>query len=115
MGQNNNGLNQKMQAALIAKFKKGLCNTLVATCVAEEGLDIGDVNLIISYDCLSSPIRMVQRFGRTGRAGSGTVMILIQRGEEETKWKQSQKKSKAIMDVLKHQSKTTAPPTQEKG
>ena len=116
VGQNNNGLNQKMQAALIAKFKKGLCNTLVATCVAEEGLDIGDVNLIISYDCLSSPIRMVQRFGRTGRAGSGTVMILIQRGEEETKWKQSQKKSKAIMDVLKHQSKTTAPPqTQEKG
>lgn len=48
-----------MQAALIAKFKKGDYNTLVATCVAEEGLDIGDVNLIISYDCLASPIRMV--------------------------------------------------------
>jgi ERCC4-related helicase len=48
-----------MQAALIAKFKQGHYNTLVATCVAEEGLDIGDVNLIISYDCLASPIRMV--------------------------------------------------------
>jgi ERCC4-related helicase len=59
VGQNNNGLNQRMQAALIKKFKEGNCNTLVATCVAEEGLDIGDVNLIISYDCLSSPIRMV--------------------------------------------------------
>jgi ERCC4-related helicase len=47
---------------------------------------------------------MVQRFGRTGRAGVGTVMILIQRGEEETKWKQSQKNSKAIMTELKHQS-----------
>jgi ERCC4-related helicase len=77
VGQQNHGLNQKMQAALINKFKKGGCNVLVATCVAEEGLDIGDVNLIISYDCLSSPIRMVQRFGRTGRAGVGTVIILI--------------------------------------
>ena len=48
-----------MQAALLAKFKIGGYNTLVATCVAEEGLDIGDVNLIISYDCLASPIRMV--------------------------------------------------------
>ena len=78
-----------MQAALIAKFKRGGLNTLVATCVAEEGLDIGDVNLIISYDCLSSPIRMVQRFGRTGRAGVGKVIVLIQKGEEENKWKMS--------------------------
>lgn len=44
---------------MIHKFKTGSCNTLIATCVAEEGLDIGDVNLIISYDCLASPIRMV--------------------------------------------------------
>jgi ERCC4-related helicase len=48
-----------MQQALIQKFKTGNLNTLVATCVAEEGLDIGAIDLIISYDCLSSPIRMV--------------------------------------------------------
>ena len=40
-------------------FKDGQINTLVATSVAEEGLDIGNVNLIISYDCLASPVRMV--------------------------------------------------------
>ena len=55
----------------------GTLNALIATSVAEEGLDIGDVNLIISYDCLASPIRMVQRLGRTGRAGEGKVIILI--------------------------------------
>ena len=77
IGQNNNGLTQKLQAAMIMKFKRGDLNTLIATCVAEEGLDIGDVNLIISYDCLASPIRMVQRFGRTGRAGVGKVIVLI--------------------------------------
>jgi ATP-dependent DNA helicase MPH1 len=52
---------------MIKKFKDGKINTLIATCVAEEGLDIGNVDLIISYDCLASPIRMIQRFGRTGR------------------------------------------------
>ena len=57
--------------------------------MAEEGLDIGAVNLIVSYDMLSSPVRMVQRFGRTGRAGVGKIVCLIQKGDEETKWKNS--------------------------
>jgi superfamily II DNA/RNA helicase len=77
--------------------------------VAEEGLDIGDVNLIISYDCLASPIRMVQRFGRTGRAGAGKVIVLISRGEEENKYKQSKVNSRKIMDALKEQSKRSKP------
>ena len=59
VGQNNGGLSQKFQAAMIKKFKEGKINTLIATCVAEEGLDIGNVDLIISYDCLASPIRMI--------------------------------------------------------
>jgi len=32
---------------------------LVATCVAEEGLDIGEVDLIICYDSGLNPIRMI--------------------------------------------------------
>jgi len=71
------------------KFKEGRLNTLVATCVAEEGLDIGAIDLIVSYDCLASPIRMIQRFGRTGRAGVGKVIVLISKGEEQKKFKQS--------------------------
>ena len=99
-----------MQAALINRFKRGDLNTLVATCVAEEGLDIGDVNLIISYDCLSSPVRMVQRFGRTGRAGVGKIIVLIQRGEEENKYKQSKMNSRKIMDSIKEASKPSKLP-----
>ena len=76
-----------MQAARVHQFKKGALNVLVATSVAEEGLDIGDVNLIVSYDCLASPVRMVQRLGRTGRAGVGKVIILISKGDEENKIK----------------------------
>jgi hypothetical protein len=32
---------------------------LVATCIGEEGLDIGEVDLIICYDTQKTPIRMV--------------------------------------------------------
>jgi ERCC4-related helicase len=80
----------------------------VATSVAEEGLDIGNVNLIISYDCLSSPIRMVQRLGRTGRAGVGKVIILIQRGSEEKKIHMSRTNHQKIMATLKNLSKKRA-------
>lgn len=83
---------------MVQKFKDNLLNTLIATCVGEEGLDIGEVDLIISYDCLASPIRMVQRLGRTGRARVGKVIILISKGEEELKKQKYEMQSKKIMN-----------------
>lgn len=77
----------------------------MATSIGEEGLDIGDVDLIISYDCLASPVRMVQRLGRTGRASKGKVIILVAKGEEEIKKKRYEENSKAIMRRLKQVSK----------
>ena len=66
----------------------------MATSIGEEGLDIGDVDLIICYDTSSSPIRMVfssflllitqlQRMGRTGRKRQGRVVFLCTEGKEE--------------------------------
>ena len=37
------GLTQKDQIAVVKKFREGGYNTLVSTCVGEEGLDIGEV------------------------------------------------------------------------
>jgi len=56
---------------------------LVATSIGEEGLDIGDVDLIICYDTNSSPVRMLQRMGRTGRKREGRVVFLCTEGKEE--------------------------------
>lgn len=65
-------------------FKSGICNTLVSTCIGEEGLDVGEVDLIICFDISSkSPIRMVQRMGRTGRQRDGRVVVLITEGKEQ--------------------------------
>ncbi|MCJ1320230.1 3'-5' DNA helicase [Xylographa vitiligo] len=77
------GMDQKTQLDIIEKFKKGVYNTLVATSIGEEGLDIGEVDLIVCYDASASPIRMLQRMGRTGRKRAGNIVMLLMKGKEE--------------------------------
>lgn len=81
----NTGMRQKEQIQAIKDFKAGTYNVLVATCVAEEGLDIGEVDLIVCYDTSSSPISNTQRRGRTGRKRTGNVHTLVTAGYEEKK------------------------------
>ncbi|KAK4984538.1 3'-5' DNA helicase [Elasticomyces elasticus] len=76
------GMDQKRQLDIIQKFKSGIYNTLVATSIGEEGLDIGEIDLIVCYDSSSSPIRMLQRMGRTGRKRAGNIVLLQMRGKE---------------------------------
>lgn len=76
------GMNQKRQKEVIREFKDGTINILVATSIGEEGLDIGEVDLIICYDSTSSPIKNIQRMGRTGRNRDGKVILLFSSNEE---------------------------------
>ena len=80
------GMKQKQQIETIEKFKTGSFNVLVATSIGEEGLDIGQVDLIVCYDASSSPIRMLQRMGRTGRKRAGNILLLLMKGKEEDKF-----------------------------
>uniref|UniRef100_A0A2H1W717 SFRICE_005638 n=1 Tax=Spodoptera frugiperda TaxID=7108 RepID=A0A2H1W717_SPOFR len=76
-------VSQKQQLRVMRSFREGECNVLVATCVAEEGLDVGSVDLIICFDISTkSPVRLVQRCGRTGRERGGEVFILVTEGRE---------------------------------
>jgi len=70
------GLSQKKQVEILEMFKKGDYNVLVATNVAEEGLDIAECDLVIFYDVVASEIRLIQRKGRTARHRKGKVLIL---------------------------------------
>lgn len=76
------GMNQKLQKEIIKKFNHGEYNILVATSIGEEGLDIGEVDLIVCYDSTSSPIKNIQRMGRTGRKRDGKVLLLFSSNEE---------------------------------
>jgi len=71
------GLKQKEQKEMIERFKKGELNVLVATSIAEEGLDIPEVKQVIFYEPVPSAIRKIQRAGRTARLAPGALKILV--------------------------------------
>ncbi|MFN6515879.1 MAG: helicase-related protein [Nostoc sp. CreGUA01] len=50
-------------------------NTLIATDVLAEGLNLQDGDLIINYDLHWNPVKLIQRFGRIDRIGSDKDVI----------------------------------------
>jgi Fanconi anemia group M protein len=99
------GLRQKEQVELIKKFKEGEYNILVATSVAEEGLDIPATDLVVFYEPIPSEIRTIQRRGRTGRKRPGKVIVLItkQTRDEAYFWssKGKEKRMKRELEFLR--------------
>jgi len=95
------GLSQKRQVEIIDAFKKGVYNVLVATSVAEEGLDIPSTDLVVFYEPVPSEIRTIQRRGRTGRRRLGRVVILISGGtrDEAYYWSSNRKEKKMIEEL----------------
>ncbi|KFO61959.1 Fanconi anemia group M protein, partial [Corvus brachyrhynchos] len=78
-GKSTKGFTQKEQLEVVRRFREGGYNTLVSTCVGEEGLDIGEVDLIVCFDAQRSPVRLVQRMGRTGRRRHGGLVVVTVR------------------------------------
>ncbi|CAO3591922.1 unnamed protein product [Absidia cylindrospora] len=93
------GMSQKEQQQTIDRFKKGDVNVMVATCIGEEGLDIGEVDLIVCYDSQSSSIRLLQRMGRTGRRRQGHCVMLMTE-QEERKFKKATDSYKFIQNTI---------------
>lgn len=95
------GLSQKEQKKIIEEFSSGEINILVATCIAEEGLDIPEVNSVIFYEPVASAIRSIQRSGRTARLMKGKLIILITKGtRDETFYYASRSRSKKMEKVI---------------
>ena len=90
------GLSQKQQVELIEQFKDGLYNVLICTSVAEEGLDIPCVDLVVFYEPIPSAIRTIQRRGRTGRQDKGKVVMLMAQNtrDEGYRWSAHHKEKK---------------------
>lgn len=55
--------------AIMARFRNGLINVLVATDVAARGIDVDDIEAVFNYDLPQDVEYYVHRIGRTGRAG----------------------------------------------
>lgn len=96
------GMNQKEQKEIIDKFKEREINILIATSVAEEGINIPNVNRVIFYEPVPSEIRGIQRKGRTGRSHIGEVTILITEGtRDEAYFYASTHKEKKMQNIVK--------------
>ncbi len=73
------GFAQAQRDRVMARFREGVADLLIATDVAARGLDIEHVSHVINYDIPESPDVYVHRIGRTGRAGrEGTAITLVQ-------------------------------------
>ncbi len=71
------GMSQKQQQQTLQEFKDGEFEVLVSTSVAEEGLDVPEVDLVCFYEPVPTAIRSIQRKGRTGRQAEGQVVVLM--------------------------------------
>ncbi|WP_137291201.1 DEAD/DEAH box helicase [Natronorubrum halophilum] len=71
------GMTQTQQQAVLDEFRAGEFEVLVSTSVAEEGLDVPEVDLVLFYEPVPTAIRSIQRKGRTGRQSEGRVVVLM--------------------------------------
>ena len=63
-------------------FKSGKLRVLVATDIAQRGLDISGISHVINYDVPQQPEDYVHRIGRTGRAAATGDAYTFMSGEE---------------------------------
>lgn len=71
------GMSQKQQKDVLERFRNNEFQVLVSTSVAEEGLDVPEVDLVLFYEPVPKGVRAVQRKGRTGRQKEGNVSVLM--------------------------------------
>jgi len=71
------GMTQTEQQDALDAFRSGEFEVLVSTSVAEEGLDVPEVDLVLFFEPVPTAIRSIQRKGRTGRQAEGRVVVLL--------------------------------------
>jgi ATP-dependent RNA helicase RhlE len=74
------GMGERTRA--LARFADGKVRVLVATDVAQRGLDVEGITHVVNYDVPTDPEDYVHRIGRTGRAGAtGDAVTFVTAGD----------------------------------
>ncbi len=99
------GMSQKEQAQVLGAFRAGRFPILVASSVAEEGLDVPDVDLVVFFESVPSEIRAIQRRGRTGRTSLGRVVVLLTRATRDVRYQIAEaRREKAMHRIVRRLS-----------
>ena len=100
------GMNQKEQAQVLSAFREGRFPILVASSVAEEGLDVPDVDLVVFFESVPSEIRAIQRRGRTGRSSLGRVTVLLTRETRDVRYQVAEvRREQAMRRIVRRLSR----------
>jgi ATP-dependent RNA helicase DeaD len=94
-------MNQAQRDKVMAKFRKGLIDILIATDVAARGIDVDDIEAVFNYDIPSDEEYYVHRIGRTGRAGKAGRAYTFVSGRDFYKLKDIQRFTKSTILPLK--------------
>jgi ATP-dependent RNA helicase DeaD len=94
-------LSQAQRDKVMGKFRKGICNVLVATDVAARGIDVDNVEAVFNFDLPLDEEYYVHRIGRTGRAGKSGVAVNFVTGRRDTmKIKDLERYTKASINKM---------------
>jgi ATP-dependent RNA helicase RhlE len=74
--------NMQQRGSAMDAFSEGEVQVLVATDVAQRGLDIEGISHVINYDVPHDPEDYVHRIGRTGRAGASGDAVTFMTGAD---------------------------------
>ncbi|TDL27660.1 P-loop containing nucleoside triphosphate hydrolase protein [Rickenella mellea] len=77
------GMGLKGQDEVVKSFREGKLNFLVATSVAEEGLDFPACELVIRFDALQHMVGYVQSRGRARHRNSTFIVMIEENNESE--------------------------------
>ncbi|EHH57326.1 Putative ATP-dependent RNA helicase DDX58 [Macaca fascicularis] len=98
----NTGMTLPAQKCILEAFKvNGDHNILIATSVADEGIDIAQCNLVILYEYVGNVIKMIQTRGR-GRARGSKCFLLTSNAGVIEKEQINMYKEKMMNDCILH-------------
>uniref|UniRef100_A0A9L0RVW1 RNA sensor RIG-I n=1 Tax=Equus caballus TaxID=9796 RepID=A0A9L0RVW1_HORSE len=97
---NNTGMTLPAQKCALDAFRtNGDNKILIATSVADEGIDIAQCNLVILYEYVGNVIKMIQTRGR-GRAKGSKCFLLTSNADVIEKEKMNMYKEKMMNDSI---------------
>jgi ATP-dependent RNA helicase DDX51/DBP6 len=73
------------RARILSAFKQDKIDILVCTDALARGIDIGQIDFVVSYDCPKFVKTYIHRVGRTARAGkTGSAITMVEKSKDQT-------------------------------